>query len=244
MFRYTRLRLKKIIAAVSLLSLESLLIIGLLCVALLFFSFLTKEVFQQPTLWLDTRAFRFANKLVSPHNNELMKVISFLGTHKFLIPANIIVLAYFLFILRHPWYSIKVASVSLSSVTLMLVLKQIFARLRPGEPLLAPALGYSYPSGHSMVSFTFYGLLIFMSIRYARPIWLSWLISTALALLIVLIGFSRVYLRVHYASDVLAGFAVGIAWLLVSLFLLNRIERFSRRSILIDSSSKTIRTSE
>ena len=160
-----------------------------------------------------------------------MQFITFLGTHTFLIPANLVLIGYFLFIRRHRWYSIKVVAISLSSTAMMFLLKFIFSRARPLEPLLQPALGYSFPSGHSFVSFAFYGLLIFLSYKYLETPVLKWLIIISLSLLILLIGVSRIYLRVHYASDVLAGFSIGIIWLVFSLWVLNRMESYSRRKL-------------
>ena len=61
--------------------------------------------------------------------------------------------------------------------------------------------------------------------------YLKWLLIVGLFLLIFLIGFSRVYLRVHYASDVIAGFAAGFIWVVLSLFMVNRMEKFSQRKI-------------
>ena len=81
------------------------------------------------------------------------------------------------------------------------------------------------------MSFAFYGLLIYLAYKYLETVWLKWTIIVALASLILLIGFSRIYLRVHYASDVLAGFAVGIIWLSFSLWMLRKMEKYSQRKI-------------
>jgi undecaprenyl-diphosphatase len=113
----------------------------------------------------------------------------------------------------------------------MFLLKLIFHRDRPLTPLLEAAKGYSFPSGHALMSITFYGLIIFLVWQNEKNIWLRWLLTILLALLIISIGVSRVYLRVHYASDVLAGFCVGLMWLLLSLWLLNKIEIYSRKKV-------------
>jgi undecaprenyl-diphosphatase len=92
-------------------------------------------------------------------------------------------------------------------------LKFIIHRPRPDGYRLISEIGYSFPSGHSMVSMAFYGLLIWMIWRYEkdRTMRLWW--SLALALVILGVGFSRIYLGVHYASDVVAGFCVSLIWL-------------------------------
>ena len=74
-------------------------------------------------------------------------------------------------------------------------------------------------------------LLILIVWQNVRQTWLKWLLSVFLVLLIMAIGISRVYLRVHYASDVLAGFSVGLVWLLLSLWVLSKIEKYNKRNL-------------
>jgi membrane-associated phospholipid phosphatase len=99
---------------------------------------------------------------------------------------------------------------------LNMALKAAFERPRPqfSDPL-ATAAGFSFPSGHAMVSLTVYGALAFviaagLGSRWARVV----VLGSALALVIA-IGFSRVYLGVHYVSDVVAAYCAGLAWLMV-----------------------------
>lgn len=102
---------------------------------------------------------------------------------------------------------------NISGVLIMQVLKMIFGRERPPRPWLGTADGFSFPSGHSLMTALFYGFLLFMLIRSGK-LWpgRKWLIAV-LGSLPILVGFSRVYLGVHYASDVLAGWAAGAALL-------------------------------
>jgi membrane-associated phospholipid phosphatase len=111
----------------------------------------------------------------------------------------------------------------------MFILKLIFHRDRPVSPLLRAAKGFSFPSGHALMGVTFYGLLIVMVWQIVQQPWLKWTLSVFLVLLILAIGLSRIYLRVHYASDVLAGFSVGLVWLLLSLRILSSIEKYSKK---------------
>lgn len=119
----------------------------------------------------------------------------------------------------------------MSSTALMFILKFIFSRDRPLIPLLKPALGYSFPSGHSLMSFAFYGLLIHIAYHYVKNVYVKWILIVLFAMLIILIGVSRIYLRVHYPTDVFAGLAIGIIWLMVSLIILQRMEVYSKRNI-------------
>lgn len=235
MFRYVRKGvkrgIKRIYALLTLLSIEIIVLVGIFGGALFAFIGIAKMVFKEKKEDFDQNAFTFLSNRVSDINTDVMQVFTFLGTHTFLIPANLALVAYFLFIKRHRWYSIKVPVVALSSVLLMFILKLIFQRDRPLTPLLNAAKGYSFPSGHALMSITFYGLMIFLVWQQNIKTWLKVTLTVLLALLINFIGMSRVYLRVHYASDVLAGFCVGLMWLLLSIWILNKIENFSRKKV-------------
>ena len=93
------------------------------------------------------------------------------------------------------------------------VLKFIVQRPRPEGYRLAVETSYSFPSGHSMISMAFYGLLIWMVWKYERDNILRHVWCCLFAFIIVMVGLSRIYLGVHYASDVLAGFCVSLLWL-------------------------------
>jgi membrane-associated phospholipid phosphatase len=144
---------------------------------------------------------------------------------------NLLLIGYFLFIKRHRWYSITVPVVSIGGVSLMFILKNIFGRPRPDNPLLRTVSGLSFPSGHALVSMAFYGLLIYLVWHnVANKVW-KWILIVLLIMLILIIGMSRIYLRVHYASDVAAGLALGLIWLVLSIYVVRRIERYTRKEI-------------
>ena len=91
----------------------------------------------------------------------------------------------------------------------------IIQRPRPEDFRLIEETGYSFPSGHSMASMAFYGLIIYFAFKYVKNKNAKIIICTILSLLVLLIGISRIYLGVHYASDVIAGFVLSIAYLVV-----------------------------
>lgn len=177
---------------------------------------------------VDMAIFDRLQPLVSPQKNKVMLFITFLGKHQFLIPANLLLIFYFLFATQQNWFSIRIITISLSSLVLMFLLKYLFQRKRPLSPLLKAAKGLSFPSGHAIMSVTFYGLLLYILLHAIDKSWLKYLLTVLLVLLILLIGYSRVYLRVHYASDVLAGFVIGVLWLWISLFVLNQLEQYAK----------------
>ena len=101
-------------------------------------------------------------------------------------------------------------------------MKFILQRPRPTEYRIIEETGYSFPSGHSMVSMAFYGLLIYLIYKHIENKYLKWLLISILSLLIVLIGFSRIYLGVHYVGDVIAGFLFSIAYLILFIKSINK----------------------
>jgi membrane-associated phospholipid phosphatase len=175
---------------------------------------------------VDMEIFEKIQPIVSTTNNKIMSFITFLGKHQFLIPANLILIFYFVAVTKQNWFTIRVITIAISSLVLMLLLKQLFQRKRPLSPLLKAAKGLSFPSGHAIMAVTFYGLLIYILQNSIASDWLKVIITLPLIILIFLIGFSRVYLRVHYASDVASGFIIGTLWLLTSLFVLKLLEGY------------------
>lgn len=231
MFKRISARVKRVAAAVALLSMEMAVVVGLFVCALIVFVIVTRRVFVLGNTGFDLKVFRFLQTHVSERNNEVVKLITFLGSHEFLIPANLSLITYFLFIRKHKWYSIKVPAIALSSLALMFVLKQLFNRPRPAIPLLHEAKGMSFPSGHALMSVTFFGLLIYIIFKTVRNKELKWGLISLLIVLILLIGFTRIYLRVHYFTDVVAGYCIGFLWLVFAVWLLNKVERNSRRKL-------------
>ena len=231
MINRIRVSVKKTFASIALLSVELLIALILFIAALLAFVWFANLIFNLENERFDFMVFGQLHALVSPGLTKFMLFITFFGNHKFLIPANLLLVTYFLFIKKHKWYSIKVPVIAIGGVSIMFILKQFFNRQRPLTPLLEPVEGLSFPSGHALMSMSFYGLLIFLVWENVKnPTW-KWLLTICLMLFILLIGFSRIYLRLHYFSDVMAGFAGGIIWLSLSIWVIRRIERFSRREI-------------
>ncbi|MDQ3965469.1 MAG: phosphatase PAP2 family protein [Actinomycetota bacterium] len=116
------------------------------------------------------------------------------------------------------------------SVVLILLLKALFARPRPyfEQPLLLEPY-YSFPSGHAMEAVVLYGMLAYFAMLALR----SWRARAAVvfgtSLLVLLIGFSRMYLGVHYLSDVVAGFAAGGVWLSTCITAMEFVRRGAQR---------------
>lgn len=97
--------------------------------------------------------------------------------------------------------------------------KRTFIRQRPVEVAYYPETGYSFPSGHLATVMTLYGLLAYWLVRGRRRIRNRWLVGLSAFSLILVVGFSRIYLGVHFLSDVLGGYLLGACWLIVGIVL-------------------------
>lgn len=95
------------------------------------------------------------------------------------------------------------------------LLKFIIQRPRPNDLRLIQESGYSFPSGHSMASLAFYGFFIYLIYKKIKNKYIKIILITILTILILAIGFSRIYLGVHYLSDVMAGFLISICQLII-----------------------------
>jgi len=163
--------------------------------------------------YFDETIYHFLSMYISENLTKFMTVITHMGSSYTLILITIITYGIFSrFRTYAPYRSVVVLNLAITWI-LNEVLKELFQRERPDILQLVQVHGYSFPSGHAMISFTFYGLLIFIFFKHSHNKRIRFLISTVLGILVFSIGLSRIYLGVHYASDVLAGFILGFMWL-------------------------------
>ncbi|MCY7311972.1 MAG: phosphatase PAP2 family protein [Bacteroidota bacterium] len=198
-------------------------IVFILFIALLLFSFIAWVVFIAGGSTMDERVFEALTPQRTGTLTQIMRLITFLGNTAFLIIANILLIVIFCR-QKNYWFAITVAVVALSNVIVMSALKRLFQRQRPADPLIQGITNFSFPSGHAFMSVAFYGLLIWFTAITITDKYLQKVIIIFLLLLILLIGFSRIYLRVHYTTDILAGFTLGFTWLIISLMTMNEIQ--------------------
>ncbi len=210
---------------------ETLLTVLLFLSSWIAFLAIAKYIFLDKKEDFDQAAFTFLESFIHDNVTNIMLFLSVIGNYQVMIAANLLLICYFLFIRKHRWYSIKIPAISLSSLLLMSILKMLFNRPRPLIPLMEPARGLSFPSGHAMMSATFFGLIIYFIFRKEINSRLKILIISFLVIFILSIGISRIYLRVHYASDVIAGLCMGVIWLTIAIKVLNKIELYSKREI-------------
>ena len=214
---------KRFIAAITLISLELAILAGVAFVCVVVFLFMAKTVFIDQDHAFDRAVFDFARSHTSSDFSAFMKFVTFFASKDFLIYGSLSLAVIFMFFKKHRWYSLKVPVVAAGSTLLNQGMKYMFGRPRP-ETAFFEQSGMSFPSGHAMIGGAFYGLLIYLVWTNVRHAGKRWLLVLALALWVLLIGYSRVYFQVHYASDVLAGWSAGFLFLVISLSLLRKLE--------------------
>ena len=200
---------------------------GLACAisCVILFAWLAEEVFEGDLQRFDSVVRAMIHAHSGPELTRIMQGLTFLGSSAFL--AALFVLLVMLFLARGMRLAAMwLAVAACGSVVLGVSLKLAFQRARP-VPFFGPVpLSYSFPSGHALSSLCFYGVLAgLLSARMknqsARIV--TWLASGAL---IAGIGFSRIYLGVHYPTDVIAGYLAAAVWVSTLLF----TARMRRRS--------------
>lgn len=149
---------------------------------------------------------------------RFMVAVSTIGSVKSITLLTAII-SVVIFILRRYLLGLYlILSVAFGAGVMNQLLKALFHRERPNILRFASEHGYSFPSGHSMGSVIFFGGLMFILYQLKKRDWITQIALVASIILIVLIGISRVYLGVHYPSDVIAGFTFGVIWLLGSFY--------------------------
>ena len=206
------------------------LIIGLLtaAAALLLFTWLGREILEGEVLAFDDRLRTLLHDVASPRLTTIMRAASLYGGPAVLIPAGLVAAAAFL--VKGWRRGALLAVVTLAGAGLLnLLLKFSFARVRPASFFDYPLPGSpSFPSGHALYAASVFGGLAVLLTARIRSLLLQlaiWFVATAL---ILLVGLSRVYLGVHYPSDVLAGYAIGVVWVTAVAFG-DRLARHRRR---------------
>ncbi|MDT9755806.1 phosphatase PAP2 family protein [Heyndrickxia coagulans] len=173
----------------------------------------------------DLPIISFVQGNISGRLTSVMLAVTFLGSVKGAAAVTLF-LSLVLWIKKYRTLSLYLAiSVALGAGVFNTILKYIFKRQRPDIMRVVQETGYSFPSGHSMGSMILYGCLVLILFRIAKRRWVKFA-GTLFALLLVLaIGISRIYLGVHYPSDVAGGYAAGLVWVILSALALNLFER-------------------
>ena len=191
----------------------------ILFLCLVGFLALAEDVFHKEIMSGDIIGYNIISKfLISDFVTPIAKFITNFGGAIFLI-----VLTVFLFlVIKNRKIGVSIFSNLVIITVLNQLLKRILQRPRPTEFRIIEETGYSFPSGHSMTSMAFYGYLIYLIYKYVKNKYVKWISIVLLGILICSIGISRIYLGVHYTSDVLGGFLISVSYLVIYVSAVNK----------------------
>lgn len=190
---------------------------------------LTQEVHGDVLQGYDERIQERITSYQTPGLNQLFVIITDIGDFYtyFLVMA---LAAIFLFWKLRSWkFILQLLGVVIVSGISNIALKNAIDRARPTIEHLVTIKSLSYPSGHAMSAMAFYGFLIYLLYKIKMPRWFRFTLTIIFSLLILGIGFSRIYLGVHYPSDVLGGFIAGLVWVAFCIILFNIIDLLRER---------------
>jgi len=148
-----------------------------------------------------------------------LKFITSFASTKFWI----IILLFLIFFLKHKILAFTFVACILIDSCIIGLIKNIFKRKRPDINRLVKEHGFSYPSGHTMGATSFYGFVIFLIVTSPLMLSIKIVLISLLVLLILLIAFSRIYLGVHYFSDIIGGLLIGSSYILLFIFIVHNI---------------------
>ena len=181
---------------------------------------------------LDFSTLNFAEKIRTPFLTTFFKAVTFMGEWYFVLGILISISLFFIIkktsrfrlVARRNLDVFILWPITIGGFGATFVLKEIFHRSRPLGALVTES-SPSFPSAHSIISIAFYAFIFYLLALNAKSRFSKYLLISAVFLVPVFLGFSRLYLGVHYLSDVLAGYAIGDIWFLIGAYGIKFINR-------------------
>ena len=172
-------------------------------------------------LELDLNIYKFfSENIINDKLTPIVKIITHIGGAKIVLVLTVVAII----LIKGLKNKLFLLTGIVGTAGLNVVLKHIIQRERPNINRLIPEKGYSFPSGHSMMSMAFYGMLIFLIFKYVKNTALKWTLIVILTILLSTIGITRIYLGVHYPSDVIGGFVVSLTYLFILTEIYNKVK--------------------
>jgi len=181
---------------------------------------------------LDTSTLNFIEQIRSPFLTLFFKAVTFTGEWYFVLGVLILISLFFI-ITKTSRFNLAARlnldvfvlwATTIGGLGAAFVLKEIFHRIRPVGGLIAETSS-SFPSAHAVVSVAFYAFVFYLLARNTKCCFPKYLLISGVFIAPILLGFSRLYLGVHYLSDVLAGYAIGDVWFLIGVYGIKFINR-------------------
>lgn len=160
---------------------------------------------------IDNIVYSFISNYVSDDLTIFMKNFTYIASAPVVIIITILTLIFF----KNKKYGLFM-SIDLILITLFqFLLKYTFTRNRPLDINLIEETGYSFPSGHSLTAMAFYGFIIYLVLNSNLNRKIKYVLTILLSIIIILVGLSRIYLGVHFFTDVIGGFSFSILFLII-----------------------------
>mgnify|MGYP000300465221 CR=1 FL=1 len=191
-----------------------------------FFVELTQSLQTEMLADFDAKVSEYITSFRTPNLTQYFIFVTDVGdTWGYISVFSLCSILFYCFFKRWKYVG-QLALVLLLALSSNIVLKQLINRARPSLEHLVTVKTLSYPSGHAMTAMAFYGFLIYLIATFKINQFLKFAIIVLCSFLILSIGISRVYLAVHFPSDVLGGFIAGFAWVALCILILNLLKVF------------------
>ncbi|MBP3953523.1 phosphatase PAP2 family protein [Bacillus suaedae] len=203
-----------------------LLIIGLGIASLFvwFFAEIAEDLLENELVRFDDAIISMFEAVETSTLDSIYIIITELGSVWFLMTLSVLVILLLWFKAKDKWGILFFITAVGGSGLLTWILKHTYERGRPSINEEIDAIGFSFPSGHSMGSLIFYGFIAYFILRSSQKKIIKYISMVVLSILIILIGTSRIYLGAHYPSDVIAGYVAGTIWLILCLLALEWVQ--------------------
>lgn len=181
------------------------------------FGYIVTAISNKSIANFDTSIITYVQGLESPWLTTIMKVFTWSGSSLFIAPLALITFFFLYFVKHHRYQATLFIVVILGTPLINGILKVYFKRDRPEIYRIMDANGFSFPSGHTMMAFSTYAIIAYIVWRNIQIALTHVLLVLIAAFMIIMIGTSRIYLGVHYPSDVLGGIAASALWVTVAI---------------------------
>lgn len=190
-------------------------------VCFLIFLFVFLSIIKNNSVFFDETIISFIEGIRNNTLTSICKVITYLGEAKIILIVAVLLGAYYYFVKKNKQRGILVVFNMVNVAVLNQGIKMLVKRPRPLN-MLVEETGYSFPSGHSMISMGFYGLLIYFVNTSKLSKTKKIIYTIILSFVILAVGFSRIYLCAHYPSDIIGGYMITLSYLILFVMLFNK----------------------
>ncbi|WP_438313722.1 phosphatase PAP2 family protein [Sporosarcina sp. FA9] len=195
-----------------------LLLALILCICFgILFGYIASAISTESIVGFDRTVINFVQGTETPWLTTALKGFTWIGSAYFVAPIGFLIVCYLYFILQYRHQAVLFATVMIGTVIVNFLLKIYFKRERPEIHKIMEANGFSFPSGHTMMAFSLYAIIAYIAWRNIRTMLSRILLFLFAATMIVVIGMSRIYLGVHYPSDVIGGMAASALWVTIAI---------------------------